>query len=322
MCLIMVVTRSRTRWSNEDIVRRYKQLGQSASLTSAGKLAKELGLKVERVQKALGTDIDILLHKRVKKKFRRRKIVAMPFYTHSLDLKDLSSVAQFNKGVKFLLFCIDVSTKFLYVKPLKSKKAEEVAQALESIYVQMKKSKKKLPKRIFFDKGREFDNRLVKTMLKKYHITFYMTSDPVTKASTVERVIRTVSEMIYRHFTISSGFRYVHVLQQIVQSYNNTVHRSHGFKPSEITARDSEKVWQRLYEPYTSNQPAKFEQGQLCLIAKLKNTFEKGYTPKFRREVFVIDAVLKTNPVTYRLRDLKGELIEGSFYEDELVLKP
>ena len=36
------------------------------------------------------------------------------------------------------------------------------------------------------------------------------------------------------------------------------------------------------------------------------------------REVFKISEILHTIPVTYRLVDLIGEAIEGSFYEEEI----
>lgn len=44
----------------------------------------------------------------------------------------------------------------------------------------------------------------------------------------------------------------------------------------------------------------------------------RGYTPNWTEEVFVIDEVLPTKPVTYKIVDLMGEEIEGSFYEQEL----
>ena len=46
--------------------------------------------------------------------------------------------------------------------------------------------------------------------------------------------------------------------------------------------------------------------------------FDKGYTPNWTEEVFVIDKILLTKPVTYRIVDLLGEEIKGSFYEKEL----
>ena len=55
-------------------------------------------------------------------------------------------------------------------------------------------------------------------------------------------------------------------------------------------------------------------------IAKYKNIFSKGYTKNWSREMFIIDSVFKTNPWTYKIKDLNGEKIIGSFYENELLL--
>ena len=45
----------------------------------------------------------------------------------------------------------------------------------------------------------------------------------------------------------------------------------------------------------------------------------KPKKPKFSiGEVFTIDKILLTKPVTYKIIDLLGEEIEGSFYEKEL----
>ena len=48
--------------------------------------------------------------------------------------------------------------------------------------------------------------------------------------------------------------------------------------------------------------------------------FRKSYwDTTFTRELFEIVDTLQTNPPTYKLKDLKeGELIEGTFYEEEL----
>ena len=46
--------------------------------------------------------------------------------------------------------------------------------------------------------------------------------------------------------------------------------------------------------------------------------FDKGFTPNWTEEIFVIDDILNTKPVTYRLVDLQGEAVTGSFYEQEL----
>ena len=47
--------------------------------------------------------------------------------------------------------------------------------------------------------------------------------------------------------------------------------------------------------------------------------FDKGYTPKWTEEIFLINKIQSTNPITYRLKDLTNEEIQGSFYEPELL---
>ena len=54
-------------------------------------------------------------------------------------------------------------------------------------------------------------------------------------------------------------------------------------------------------------------------ITMYKNIFSKGYTKNWSREIFILDSVLKPNPWTYKIKDLNGEKIIGSFYEKELL---
>jgi len=71
--------------------------------------------------------------------------------------------------------------------------------------------------------------------------------------------------------------------------------------------------------PEPSSKP-KFKIGDKVRISKYKRkVFDKGYTPNWTEEVFTIDNIQYTNPVTYKLIDLKSEEIKGSFYEPELL---
>ena len=51
-----------------------------------------------------------------------------------------------------------------------------------------------------------------------------------------------------------------------------------------------------------------------------RNIFSKDYPENWSREIFIIDSVLKTNRGTYKIKDLNGEKVRGSFYEKELML--
>ena len=73
------------------------------------------------------------------------------------------------------------------------------------------------------------------------------------------------------------------------------------------------------YLIYLKTGKPKFTIGDKVRISKYKRkVFDKGYTPNWTEEIFVIDKVLPTKPVMYSIVDLMGESIKGSFYEQEL----
>ena len=52
----------------------------------------------------------------------------------------------------------------------------------------------------------------------------------------------------------------------------------------------------------------------------MKGAFEKGFTPNWTEEVFTISSVKATKPPTYTIKDTLGEPVQGTFYEQELLL--
>ena len=69
----------------------------------------------------------------------------------------------------------------------------------------------------------------------------------------------------------------------------------------------------------TNPKASKFNVSDRVRIKKYKNIFSKGYTENWSREIVIIDSVLKTNPWTYKMKDLNREKIIESFYEKELL---
>ena len=103
------------------------------------------------------------------------------------------------------------------------------------------------------------------------------------------------------------------VLDDIVNKYNNTVHRTIKMKPIDVT-HDS-------YAEYNENpnkRDPKFKIGDHVRISKYKNIFAEEYTPNWSEVVFVFSNIKNTFLWTYVIRDLNGEEITGSFYEKEL----
>ena len=106
---------------------------------------------------------------------------------------------------------------------------------------------------------------------------------------------------------------YFDVLDDIVNKYNNTIHKTIKLKPIDVTG-DS---YAEYNEDFNKKDP-KFKVGDHVRISKYKNIFAKGYTPNWSEEVFVINKIKNTVPWTYAISDLNGEEITGSFYEKEL----
>ena len=105
------------------------------------------------------------------------------------------------------------------------------------------------------------------------------------------------------------------MLDDIVNKYNNTVHRTIKMKPIEVT----DNYYAEYNEDPSNKKNPKFKVGDNVRISKYKNIFAKGYTPNWSEEVFIINKIKNTVPWTYAINDVNGfKVITGSSYEKEL----
>ena len=228
----------------------------------------------------------------------------------------MQQFSKWNKGYKYLLMIIDVFSKFGWIVPLKNKTGETVAAAFKNIL-----NGGRIPKFIWTDKGKEFYNKNMKKLLDLHKITLYSTENE-EKSSVVERWNRTIKNKMWKRFTQQSSTHYLNMLPEILDEYNNQKHRSIKMSPIDASKKKNEGiVYYNLFghiKPIATKP--KFEVGDKVRISKYKRKlFDKGYTPNWTEEIFLISKVLNTNPHTYEITDLQGELITGSFYEQELL---
>ena len=106
---------------------------------------------------------------------------------------------------------------------------------------------------------------------------------------------------------------YIDKLDDIVNEYNNTYHRTIEMKP--IYAKDNTYI---NIDNKVNDKDPKLKVGDHVRISKYKNIFAKGYTPNWSEEVIVIKEIKNTVPWTYVINNLNGEEITGIFYEKEL----
>ena len=127
------------------------------------------------------------LHKPIIRKFKKRKVYSsFKDNIWGIDLADMQSLSKYNKGIKYLLFAIDLFSKYVWVIPLKDKKGTSIVNAFQKII-----SKERKPNKIWVDQGSEFDNKSFKDFLKINNIEMYSTFNE-GKFVVAERFIRTL----------------------------------------------------------------------------------------------------------------------------------
>ena len=84
---------------------------------------------------------------------------------------------------------------------------------------------------------------------------------------------------------------YFDVLDDIVNKYNNTVHRTIKMKPIDVTDDSYAE-----YNECSNKKDPKFNVGDHVRISKYKNIFAKGFAPNWSEEVFVVSGIKNTAP--------------------------
>ena len=137
------------------------------------------------------TELADELHKPVKKKFLRRRVISKSIdEIWATDLVEMQKFSKWNKGYRYLLMVIDVFSKFEWIVPLKDKTGKIVANAFKKIF-----KEKRIPKFVWTDKGKEFYNKNMKSLLDQHNIKLYSTENE-EKSSVVERWNRTIKNKI------------------------------------------------------------------------------------------------------------------------------
>jgi len=223
---------------------------------------------------------------------------------------DMQEWASENKGYKYMLNIIDVFSKYAWSFPIKDKRGKTVLDAFKQI--------QRKPKHLWVDKGKEFYNKDIDQWLQKNNITRYSTYGE-HKSVVVERFNRTLKEKMWKRFTAENTRNWIDMIDSLIHQYNNTKHSTIKMTPTEASnPKNSAIILNSRISDARKSQKPKFKVGDKVRISRIKGTFEKGYLPNWSEEIFVVDKIIYSNPITYKLKDLMDELLEGSFYNQEL----
>ena len=183
-----------------------------------------------------------------------------------------------NDRYRYILTVIDVFSKFAWSVAVRNKDATTVTEAFHSV---MEQAAPRKPERLQTDKGKEFFNKDFGALMKRNNINHFATESD-QKAAVVERFNRTLKSRLWTFMSAKSTARWVTVLPDIMRAYNSSFHRSIGMAPKDVTAKDQDRVWARLYgDGDTETKRSRIVDGSRVRINRVKGIFEKGYMPNW-----------------------------------------
>ena len=292
----------------------YYEASKPGSYGGVRPLIRYSGVSSRKAKTWLMSQDAYTLHKPIRKKFPRRKTFAKGIDDlYQCDLADMQNIARYNDNYRYLLTCVCVFSKFGFAIPVKDKQGSSIAEAFEVIFSQRK------PNFVQTDRGTEFLNHKVQSTFQRHNVKHYWSFNDDIKAACVERFNKTLKSKIFRYLTHHNTNRWIDVINDFVDAYNNSYHRTIGMSPNEVNSNNEDMVARRMYQP----KPKlywKYKIGDTVRIPKYRHVFRKGYLPNWTEEIFKIVECFPSYPVTYGLVDLAGEEIKGRFYEYELQL--
>lgn len=295
-----------------------------ASFGSARKLYEYAKLEngdisFKNVKDWLSTQNVYTLHRPARKNFLRNRIIVSHIDEQwECDLVDMRHYSRQNRGYNYILNIIDCFSKFLFSIPLKTKKKFEVIHEFKKIFNHRK------PKKIRTDRGNEFNNIAFKKFCNKNNIIYFTTQNSTIKCAMVERVNRTLKNRIFRFMTHKGTKKYIDVLPDIVQSYNDSIHRTTKMAPSDISIDDEPVVFENIYHTpnllsmKTIKYKPKLKIGDTVRQKYDINSMEKSYYPLWTDMVYKIKNIYKKmNKPQYEI-EIDGETLRRRFYPEEI----
>ena len=150
--------------------------------------------------------------------------------------------------------------------------------------------------------------------VKIYHINSHL------KAVVVERFNRSLRELMMKHFVTNNNTIWYNILPELIKIYNNRYHSTIKMKPIEVNKSNEKYIKENIYTYNKTSKHPKFKVNDLVRISlNRRDLFNKPSSNiKWSEKLFKIHSINKSNVITYKIKDLNGEIIKGIFYEKEL----
>ena len=261
-------------------------------------------------------DLSQELNKSSINKFPRKKVIVNHINEiHSTDLVDIQQYSKINKGYKYIFTNIDIFSKIAYAYPIKSKKIQDIKPCF-------KKYLKIINPNIFgVIKKVAFFSKEMQQFFKDNNVKIYHTNSHL-KAVVIERFNRTLRELMMKEFVRNNNTVWYNIIPKLIKKYNNRYHSTIKMKPVEVNKNNEKYIKENIYCYHKTTKFPKFKINDLVRISlKRRHIFDKPSSNiKWSEKLFKIHSINNSNVITYKIKDLNDEIIEGIFYERELQL--
>ena len=247
------------------------------------------------------------------------------------DNRDRISKEKGNENMKYILIIINALTKYAYAYPLPDRQNKNIIKDLETAFKDM--NLKKCPRKNFFETNIQVDQEFIvgkklQQFFKDWCINVYYTQSK-HKACMAERYVRYLKEKLVNRMESKKTEVWVPLLKDLLKQYN-TLRKQNT---TDMTPKTAEKypslAFVKILEKnvkkakiYPVRKKFKFRiNDKVRVLVRKKNIFRKDYQARFTYDIYTIVTYRKVlNQNLYYLQTRKGQLLKGSYREDELKL--
>ena len=302
----------------------YGTPSQPASFTSPSKLFEEVEKRkrykftLAQIKWFLSQRESYLVSKDRREKSKKPHYIAhFKFELLVTDLMYMLNYKSSNDGIQYLLTCMDAFSRMLFVRALKDRQSETVVKAFQSILDEIDHPILSCTS----DRGVEYKSAAFAKLMRDNNIHHYFSL--TGSVAPIERVHRTLRGKLQKYMLKNDTTRFIDQLQNIVKSYNRTIHSTLGVSPINVNRQNQFAIYKRILNSQKPFKPRnfKFKVGDNVLISYKRTIFDRQFNERWSREIFSIARRYKNQLINmYKLSDCSNELVIGSFYENELQI--
>ena len=171
------------------------------------------------------------------------------------------------------------------------------------------------------DEESSFFSKEMLKFFEEHNIKIYYTNSNL-KAVIIERFNRSLRELMMKEFFKNNNTIWYNILPKLIKFYNYRFYHTIKDKPININKTNEKYIENTIYKYDITNKIPKFKINDIVRISlKRRELFDKPSSNiKWSEELFKFHSIDKSNVISYQIKDMNNEIIQGIFHEKELQL--